>query len=1003
VGFGCCAIDPAATKFHRLEACATSERERQAEMKTRSLLFQSAKRGILLSAGLLAFHAPNAAAQSSRVGGALEGTVKDSSGAVISGANVAIRNESTNQTRNAQTDADGSFHAQALAVGSYEVTANQAGFAPYKRTALDLFLGQTTRLDIVLVPASTSEKVTVTAQGESIDTTQTSVVSSVDGERIEELPVESRNALDFVLLAPGVLAAPPTPPTAGASPLAASGFSVGGLRARSNTVEIDGLDNNDEYSGSSRTELSPEIVQEFQVVNNGLSAETGGAAGGSINVITRSGANVIHGDAFLFAQDAALNARDPFETEPGKPAFRRYRAGVALGGPIVKDRTFYYVAAEQEHNRGQSGSEIDAAVAAGIISFLATGAFPRLTTRALATGFFPISRAETEAAGKLDHRLTDRTSLMLRYAFTNNREATDAFNTGGLTDASARGSSFIADNALSGSLTTVYGSDAVGDLRFQGATRHAVLRTNDSIGPEIDVAGIVDFGRPYAGQGERRENHYQAEYAYTRTRGKHVWKAGAGVSRVSLRAAAEDGFGGIYLFNTLQDFLAGNPDQYRQAFGNPTVQLPVTNFGGFVQDHWTATRRLTVDLGVRYDFEHLPGGFNVDTDNFSPRIGLAWNPSSRWVVRAGYGIFFDRYVLANLARAAGKNGTQAFEQVADGGEAAALFAASQGGALAASPAGVAPSIFQADPRMATPYSQQASAGAEYSFAKFFSVRADYMFVRGTKLPRTLNVNLAPPVILTLANAAALGVANPTPQQIGREVFSPARLNPQFDDVYLLSDSTTSTYNGVSLTLNRRMNDELAFSASYTVSRAYDDASDYDEQPQNPYSLAVEHALSRQDQLQRFVFNALWELPIGDEEDKPTDKQEDHGWLTNTFEHIEVAPIFTAGSGQPANPVTGLDSGRSHAFPLSARPLDSTRNSLHTPSTVNVDFRVLKYFPFGESRHLDVVAECFNLFNHPNVLEINSVFGSGSTPIAGFGQPLEGMGARRVQFSLDFEF
>ena len=215
------------------------------------------------------------------------------------------------------------------------------------------------------------------------------------------------------------------------------------------------------------------------MVNNGLSAESGGASGGSINVITRSGTNTIHGDAFLFAQDSALNARDPFETEPGKPSFRRFRAGFALGGPIIKIKTFYYVAAEQEHNRGQNGSDIDPAAASTINSFLATGEFPGLATRQITTTFFPISRAETEAAGKLDHQLTKNNSLMLRYAFTNNQESGDAFNTSGLMDASARGSSFTADNALSGSLTTVLGSDAVSDLRFQAATRHAVLRTND--------------------------------------------------------------------------------------------------------------------------------------------------------------------------------------------------------------------------------------------------------------------------------------------------------------------------------------------------------------------------------------------------------------------------------------------------------------------------------------------------------------------------------------------
>ncbi len=127
-----------------------------------------------------------------------------------------------------------------------------------------------------------------------------------------------------------------------------------------------------------------------------------------------------------------------FERDASKPSFRRFREGVSLGGPIVKDRTFYYVAVEQEHNRGQNGSEIDPTVAASINSFLATGAFPGLATRQITTNFFPISQSETEAAGKIDHQLTKSTALMLRYAFTNNREAGDAYNDGGLTDVATR-------------------------------------------------------------------------------------------------------------------------------------------------------------------------------------------------------------------------------------------------------------------------------------------------------------------------------------------------------------------------------------------------------------------------------------------------------------------------------------------------------------------------------------------------------------------------------------
>ena len=782
-----------------------------------------------------------------------------------------------------------------------------------------------------------------------------------------------------------------------------SGFTFGGLRARSNNVSIDGLDNSDEYTGSSRTELSPEIVSEFQVVNNGLSAESGGASGGSINVITRSGTNVIHGDAFLFAQDAALNARDPFETEQAKPLFRRFRAGAALGGPLIEDRTFYYAAAEQEHNRGQAASDIDPAVVSNINTFLSTGAFPGLATRNLATGFFPTARAETEAAAKLDHQLTKTASLMLRYAFTNNKESGDAFNTSGLIDASARGSSFTSDNAISGSVTTVSGTEVIGDLRFQAATRYAVLRPNQAFGPEIEIAGPVNFGRPYAGTSGRRENHYQVGYPYTRSNGQHVWKAGGTVNRISLRAAVPDCFSGVYLFGSVADFFAGNPNQFRQAFGNPRVDFLVASFGGFVQDHWSLAKQLTVDLGVRYDFEHLPSGFNLDTNNVSPRIGLAWSPSPKWVLRAGSGIFYDRYVLANLTRAIEKNGSQAFDQVADGTAAASIFFSSQGSALSAPASGIAPSIFRPDPTMATPYSQQASAGVEYLLAKNLTLRADYLFVHGVKLPRTLNSSLLAPTILTPANAPSLGILNPTPQQVGRLVFSPGRFNTNFDDIYQLQDSASSSYNGASVTLSRKVSEELQFSASYTLSKTRDNASDFDEQPQNPFNLRAENALSRQHQQQRFVFNALWDLPIGEEEDKGGKAGEGGGWVTETLSHIELAPIVTVESGRPVNPLTGLDSNRSHAFPLSSRPLGFGRNSLNSPLLATIDFRILKYFPFGGVKRLDLVTEFFNLLNRANVSQIDPVVGSDLQPIPQFRQPIAGTGARQIQFSLDFEF
>ncbi|HKV27054.1 MAG TPA: TonB-dependent receptor [Candidatus Acidoferrales bacterium] len=945
----------------------------------------------------------SAFAQTSRVGATIEGTVTDSSGGSVAAASIRIRNQFTNITRVARTDSRGLFRVTDLRVGVYEVRVERSGFAPYLHASLQLELGADIRLGIVLAPASAETTVTVTAQPSALEPTETSITSIVDRERIEELPVESRNALDFVLIEPAVTESPQghgSPHTA----LADSGFTFGGLRARSNSISIDGLDNNDEFTGSSRTELSPEIVQEYQVVHNNLSAEFGGASGGSINVVTRAGSNFIHGDAFIFLQDAVLNARDPFETDSTKPNFHRFRAGFAIGGPIIKNRTFYYTAFEQEYNRGQNSSNIAPAAAAAINSFLVTGAFPRLSTRQITTGFFPIARAETEASGKLDHQLTPRTSLMLRYAFTNNREPGDGFNTGGLQDTSARGSSFVADNAVAGSLVSTYGSNAVSDLRFEAATRHQVLRTNDVQGPGIDIAGLADFGRPYLGNSVRRENHYQVTYTYARSRGNHLWKAGATINRVHERASTPDGFGGLYLFGSAADFFAARPDFWIQGFGNSSTNFTVTSYGGFLQDHWSASRHLTFDLGARYDFEHLPVHFNQDTNNFSPRIGLAYNPNSRWVVRAGFGIFFDRQVLASLNRAIEENGINASTQVTDGNAAANIFESEAGGAPSSPVLGIAPSIFRPDPRLASSYSQQSSLGLQYLIAHNLTAGADYLFVRGVKLSRTRNINLLPPVILTPQNAASLGIPNPVPQQLGREVFGPGRLNPRFNDIYQIEDSAGSTYNGVTFSLNRRMADELEFLGSYTFSKTLDDASDFPEQPQNPFDVQAERALSLQHQQQRFVFDALWDLPIGSDQDAPhSSANQNPGWLDRIFGHIEVAPIFTLGTGRRVNPLVGLDVSRGNAFPLADRPLNLGRNSLQTGNFESLDFRVLKYFPFGEYAHLDLVAEAFNLFNHPNVAEINPYFGSGASSLPGFGAPIEGFTARRVEFSIDFEY
>jgi outer membrane receptor protein involved in Fe transport len=916
--------------------------------------------------------------------------VSDASGARIPEAQVELRQSDTNQARSLQTNEQGIFRASDLPIGTYEVRCTRPGFAPYLHVGVIVELGAAVSLDIVLRPADVSQQVTVSAQPSMIGASQTSVTFQMDYETVEETPLRTRDYLDFTLLAPDVSSSNRSRVSVSQTPLADSGFTFGGLRARSNTLSIDGLDNNDEYAGASRTALSVEVVSEFQVVNNGMSAEFGGASGGAINIVSKPGTDFVHGDVFMFAQSGVFNARPYLQSGSGSPDMGRYRGGLSLRGPIVQHRTFFSTAFEQESSHIQMGSDIDGSLSSALNTFLKTGAFARLPVRNISSGYSPTAGAETEASARVDHQITPHNMFALRYAFRNRREVSNSFNNGGLADASAWGSSFIADHDMAGSLVTLLGTGSVSDLRFQVATRRAVLRTNDVDGPEIDIAGLVQFGRPDEGNSQRRENHYQVSYSFSTSRGRHLWKAGVTINRVGLRATVPDGFGGVYLFNTVSDFFAGRPDSFRQAFGNPGLQFAVTNYGTFVQDHWSLGHGFAVDVGARYDFEHLPIGFNEETNNFSPRIGLAYSPAPRWVVRAGYGIFFDRYVLAYLGRAVEKDGRNAFEQVVYGDEAATLFRGAGGGSLLAPAAGVAPSIFRADPHMPTAYSQQSNLGLEYLIEKNTTLGVNYLFVRGVHLSRTRNVNLLPPVQLTLQNAASQGIPNPTPQQIGRDVFSAGRFDPALSNIYQLENAASSTYHGLSLSLSRRLS-ELNFSANYTFSKTLDDASDFDEQPQNPFLTNAERALSRNHQKHRFVLSGLWELPSAD------------AGLKRAFNHIELAPILTIGSGRPVDPLTGLDSNRSGAWPLSARPLSLSRNSLSTPSLVNMDFRINKGFPVGEHGHLSLMVDFFNMFNRRNVIQVNPIFGSGMAPLGGFGQPLESLIPRECQLALEYEF
>ncbi len=900
-------------------------------------------------------------------------------------------------SRVASTNGEGAFSIRNLPSGGYQVVASAPGFAPVTQPSVSVAVGRTTELTFALPIAGAKASVEVVAQQTSFDPTETSSVVNIDRDRVEELPVPSRNYLNFVLLSPQVAAANPAL-SQGTASQASGSFSFGGLRPGSNSILLDGTDDDDEYSGGSRTQLSPEAINDFQIVNHGFNAESGGAAGGAIDVQTRVGSNRRHGDAFLFVQNGALNGTPPLGVYPRKPDESRLRAGVSDGGALIRDRTFYYFAAEQELARGEDVNDVASETIAAVNTSLASGS-PAAGTR-LQSGFFPTTDQETELSVRLDQRLSTKHQLAVRYAFTNTRNVNDAFNTDDLTDLSARGSSFTADNSVNGTIQSTLTSMLLNSLSFELSQRRAVERTDDSTTPGVSIPGLLLFGTPYRGNTRRFETHLDLNDHLTIEHGHHLIQVGAGINQILLRVRLLDGVRGLYVFPSLAALNAGTPDLFTQSFGDPDTNFSESRVSAYVQDHYTPTRHLAMDLGLRYDLNALPSPVPTHALNLSPRFGLAWTPLKSLVVRSGFGLFYDRFELSTINRLLDLNGTHASSQIVEGAAAAAIYRA--GAAVTQPLAGVAPSIWRAQPNLSDPYSEVGSLSVEQALPLGTTLTAEYQYVHGVKLGRTTNANLAAPVLLTSQNAASLGFEPPTPQQLGRNVFTPARLDPHYDAINQFSTEANSGYNGFTLTANRQFQDNLEVLAGYTLSKTIDDASSDLEQPQNPYDLRAERSLSLEDQRQRFTLSGLYLIGPDPDDFVDPNSPPHPGALMRFATGFEFAPILTITSGFHANPLTGLDSNHEHILPFAARPQGYARNALTTAPNYNLDLRILRIVPVGPG-HLDIVAESFNLLNHPNPALLNTVFGTGLEPVQRFAAPIETSTARRIQFSLDYEF
>jgi hypothetical protein len=920
-----------------------------------------------------------AAAQSQAAGGAIEGTVTDESGGVLPGASVSVRNEATGIVREVRADGSGIYRALLLPVGRYEVSATLGGFATTRRPALTLTIGQVLTVDLQLKVATAQEEVTVTAEAPVIEGSRTHQASTVGAAAVANLPVNGRNFIDFVLTTPGVTRDP-----------RAGDISFAGQRGTLNSLVIDGTDNNNTFfgqtlgrtgSGRAPYQFSQDAVQEFQVNRNAYSAEYGRAGGAVINVVTKSGTNQFHGSAFEFFRDKGLNANSYNNkvVEPIRPrsAFRVHQFGGSLGGPIVKDKAFFFASYDGQRQTipvdivvNTSNLPNDEATQSGLATIMEKA------------GSYAQTRDQDVFLAKMDWQLDPGHRLTLRYNHQNFTGENNE-NTSGAEEHS--GNSLVRTRTVNAALSSVFSPTMYNELRVQYARDNepGTANTND---PEVTVRQggqtVLVFGRNFFSPRETTIDRWQIGDTLTWIRGAHTVKVGGDMVLDGILNFFPGNFGGRYFFNSIASFDAGRPsasgESFQQGFAGigtsgPTTEPNSHDYAFFVQDEWRASKNLTLTLGLRYDLQDLAqpetrnpdpqlaaagidtSFIRVDKNNFAPRLGFAWTPDPRTVVRAGYGLFYGRTPTIMVGTAHSGNGINTL-QLTLTGPAVPTYPA----VLSAPPSGASltrPSLQFFDRDFQNPEVHQASAGVERGLGADTAISASYLFVAGRKLPRSRDFNVGTPVPTDIP---VQGGGSVTIQQ-----FPTARPFVNFDRLVRFESTAESTYHGLTLELRKRFRRHLQGSVAYTLGKVEDtnpDAtnvvlggSDDARYPSNPVDFEVDRAAGSADVRHRAVLSGLWDLGYWKEADGLTKALLD-GWSMSLIAALQTGQPYSERITNDVN----RDGNRANDL------VPGRRNAHRLPTSYNVDMRLSRRIPLGRDVSLELIAEAFNLFNTTNI-------------------------------------
>lgn len=891
-------------------------------------------------------------AQSNATDGALEGFVRDPSAASIPAATVVATNLRTGLVNTTTTSDEGYFRFPLLQVGEYEVLVVAPGFAEYRQTGIRLSAGQQARVDLALTIGGTSETVQVTADASMVMSTQAAAGEVLPEEAVRALPITSRNVYNFHLVGPGVKGRPSTG-------FGTTQFVVGG--ADRMQWYMDGIDNTSR-NGSRQIRLvitTPENVEEMQLMTGAYSAEFGRAAGGVINVITRSGTNQVRGSAMAMNRPSSLIARPPLAASKPKQTWSMVQGNV--GGPLVRDRLFLF--ANYEFNPYENVNPVT------------------ITPSAVAALGLPAAELDDTngetfhtPSVKVNYRLNNANNGFVRYnRFTNRQPGGGS----GLSTLSRGNIYKDRMNGIGGQLATVLGQTMVNELRAGFNVRNTTNTPpceGTANGSQINIAGVANFGCNPAAASTSREASLEFIDNLTATRGAHTLKAGinfqstvneptSGLSRVFTfnGLAAATGRGAVsaldqYLRTVNGDIdpATGRPYTYTQLaqdLGDPAVSLRFNFFNLFVQDEWRLGPSLTMNAGIRYEVMAFPTldpdapyplsrSIATDSNNIAPRVGITWLPgdSQKTVVRGGYGIYYDSPGL-NLATNAAQRSTRLLSYQVQGTDPRSPV---YPGLLAtADPSfSIVPSIVAFDENFQIMYAHNAGIQLSRELTRDLSLTVGYSYWGHRNGPYTHDVNLPNPV---------------SQLEDGRPVYAGAAGRPdtRFRAINLVSSAARGSYHGLDLSIRRRFDNGLQFTFNYGYSRARNHGDLTGGAVMDPSNLELDWGPSNLDQ--PHTVSAQWSYA-------PTFSSG-----LRFLNGLQFSGTTFYASGFPFSPAAGAD--LNNDLVLNDRFPGTGRNSDRLPDFFQTDLRVSRRIGLGGNRALDVLIESENAFNRLNATTV----------------------------------